>query len=264
MTRILIWDLPTRLFHWLFTATVLGALSVALIADDEGSVFRIHMLLGLIAGFLVLLRLVWGIAGSRYARFGSFLFGPKALVEYLVGAFRRTAERHVGHNPGSAYAIFAMLLLSLGLASSGLLLASWKGLEELHEILGFTMLAVVGTHLVGIILHTARHRENIALSMIHGRKEGEAHQGITSSHPAVGVIFLALALGCAAIVFKGYDSQTGQLSVLGQSFRLGESEKGASEDREDHHHRDRRGHRDGEREHHDREDRRGHHGEHDD
>ena len=146
MSPILVWDLPTRLFHWLFTGTVLCAMAIALVVDDDSTLFQAHMLLGLVAGFMVLLRLVWGFAGSRYARFGSFLFGPKALVEYLVGVFRRRGERHIGHNPGSAYAICAMLLLALGLALSGLMMPSWKALEELHEVTAYSMLLMAGAH----------------------------------------------------------------------------------------------------------------------
>ena len=259
MSRILVWDLPTRLFHWLFTATVLAALAIALIADDDSSIFQVHMLLGLIAGFMVLLRLVWGFAGSRYARFGSFLFGPKALVDYLVGVFRRTGERHIGHNPGSAYAIYAMLLLSLGLALSGLLMSSWKAFEELHEVMAYAMLVVVGAHIVGIVLHTLRHRENIALSMINGAKTGDAAQGIGSSHAIIGIVFLALTAGGAAVVFNGHDEGARQLTLFGQTFRLGESKHDEADEHEEDH--DRRGKRRGGRDHRDHDD---HHEHHDD
>jgi cytochrome b len=265
VSKILVWDLPTRLFHWLFTGAVLGALAIALVVDDDSTIFQVHMLLGLISAFIVLLRLVWGFAGSRYARFGSFLFGPKALVEYLVGVFRRTGERHLGHNPGSAYAVYAMLLLALGLALSGLLMPSWKALEGLHEVMAYSMLVVAGAHIAGIVLHTIRHRENIALSMINGRKNGEVAQGISSSHPLLGVVFLALTMGCAAILFNGHDSQARQISLFGQTFRLGESEDEKKDDHDGHEDRhDRRENREGERDRHERRDRHDHHDEDDD
>ena len=247
MNRILVWDLPTRLFHWLFTGTVVAALGVALIADEESSVFQLHMLLGLIAGFMVLLRLVWGLVGSRYARFGSFVFGPKALLDYLLGTFRPTGEPHIGHNPGSAYAIYAMLPLSLGLALSGLMMSSWEALEELHEVMAYALLVAAGAHSVGIVLHTIRRRENIARSMIDGKKSGEAAQAIRSSHAIAGVVFMILTAGWTAAVFSGHDEQTGRLTLLGQTFRLGESERERSGEHEDDH--ERRGKRRGDREH---------------
>lgn len=248
MNRILVWDLPTRLLHWLFAAAVVAALTIALTADHDSGLFQVHMLLGVIAAFLVLLRLVWGVVGSRYARIGSFLFGPGALAGYLVGVFRRTAERHIGHNPGSAYAICAMLLLSLGLAVSGLSMSSSEAFGELHEALGFAMLAVVGAHIAGIVLHTLRHRENISLSMVHGRKAGAASQEIRSAHAIVGIVFLALAAGWVAVVLRGHDAQARRLTLLGQTFQLCESRREAKGEHEEH--RGRRGKRRGERHHH--------------
>ncbi len=86
MKKIQVWDLPTRVLHWLFTTAVAGALGVALTCDDEGGAFRVHMLLGLVAGLLALLRLAWGLVGARYARLRSFLFGPRVPAACLLGA----------------------------------------------------------------------------------------------------------------------------------------------------------------------------------
>jgi cytochrome b len=249
MNRILIWDLPTRVFHWLLTGTLIVALSIALGVDDDSTVFQLHMLFGLIAAFAVILRLLWGIVGSRYARFASFLFGPKALFGYLQAALRGRSERHVGHNPGSAYAIYAMLLLTIGLGASGLLMPSGEAFEELHEIMAYLMISVIVMHIHGLVWHTIRQRENIALSMIDGRKAGEPSQAIRSSHLLAGVAFLALCAAWAFAIFSGYDAQAGQLRlpVLGQTIRLGEHRgEGAShrererEDHEDWEHREKR------------------------
>jgi cytochrome b len=257
MNRILIWDVPTRVFHWLLTGTALAALSIALLVDDDSAVFQLHMLFGLIAAFAVILRLLWGIVGSRYARFGSFLFGPKALLDYLQAALRGRSGRYIGHNPAAAHAIYAMLLLTLGLGASGLLMPSWEALEELHEIMAYLMISVIVAHIIGLVLHTIRHRENVALSMIDGRKAGDPSQAIRSSHPFVGAAFLALSAAWAFAIFSGYDARAGQLRlpVLGQTIRLGEHrDEGAShreregEGRDDREHREKhrgdRNHRD--------------------
>lgn len=261
MNRIMVWDVPTRVFHWLLTGALIVAFSIALTVDDDSVVFQLHMLFGLIAAFMVILRLLWGIVGSRYARFGAFLFGPKALFHYLRAALRGTSERHVGHNPGSAYAIYAMLLLTIGLGATGILMPSREAFEEVHEIMAYLMLSVIAAHILGLVWHTVQQRENIALSMIDGRKAGDPSQAIRSSHLLVGLVFVALCAGWAAAVFSGYDAQAGQLRlpVLNQAIRLGEhGVEGASHregDREDHdewehretrrgdhHHRDRREH----------------------
>ena len=231
MNRILVWDVPTRVFHWLLTGTLIVALSVSLGVDDDSTVFQLHMLFGLIAAFVVILRLLWGIVGSRYARFGSFLFGPKALFGYLQAALRGRSVRHVGHNPGSAYAICAMLLLTIGLGATGLLMPNGEAFKELHEMMAYLMISVIVVHILGLVWHTIRQQENIALSMIDGRKEGDPSQAIRSSHLLAGVVCLALSAAWAFAIFSGYDSQAGQLRlpVLGQAIRLGEDRgEGAS------------------------------------
>ena len=236
MNRILVWDIPTRVFHWLLTGTLIAALSIALGADDDGTVFQLHMLFGLIAAFVVILRLLWGIVGSRYARFGSFLFGPKALFGYLHAALRGTSERHVGHNPGSAYAIYAMLLLTIGLVVTGLMMPGREALEELHEIAAYLLISVISVHIIGLGWHTIRHRENIALTMIDGRKAVDPSLAIRSPQLLVGVAFLALSAAWSFALFSGYDARAGQLRlpVLDQTIRLGEhrSERASHGERE--------------------------------
>ena len=115
--------------------------------------------------------------------------------------------------------------------------------------MAYLMISVIVVHIIGLVWHTIRQRENIALSMIDGRKEGDPSQAIRSSHPLVGVAFLALSAGWAFAIFSGYDAQAGQLRlpVLGQTIRLGEHRgEGASHrerEREDHdewEHRDKR------------------------
>lgn len=244
MNRILVWDLPTRIFHWILSLAVVGALGIALIADNDSSVFQVHMLLGLLAGFLVALRVFWGLVGSRYARFTSFLFGPKALLEYLWGTSRNTAARHIGHNPGSAYAIFAMLVAALGLAVTGPLLASQASIKEVHEVLAYGMLAAIAAHLAGIVIHTIRHRENIILGMLDGKKAGEPAQAIRSSHVVVGLVLVVLVAGWAAMVVGGHNGNERRLTLFGQTIRLGDAEREGGHGRQGEH----RGEGHGERE----------------
>lgn len=227
MGLILVWDIPTRLLHLALTVMFLAALGIALAADDESPLFLMHMLFGLAAAVIVAFRAVWGVFGSKYARFTSFLFGPKALSQYLRGAVTGTAPRHVGHNPGSAYAIYSMLLLTLALGATGWLISGGnERFEELHGLFAYAMLAVVLSHLMGIIWHTVRHRENIAWSMVSGRKMGEPSQAIRSDHPFVGIAFLVLWSAWTASLFASYDPSSGQVSlpILGSTVRLGKIE----------------------------------------
>src|SRR3972149_2177601 len=93
--RILVWDLPTRVFHWLLAASFLGAFATA----DSERYRDIHVVLGYTVLGLVVFRFIWGVTGTRYARFSSFPIGPRRVFAYLLSLFTRSPQKHVGHNP---------------------------------------------------------------------------------------------------------------------------------------------------------------------
>lgn len=226
--RILVWDLPTRLFHWLFAGCFLGAFTIAQVVDDEDRAFTLHMLLGGVMAFLVLWRVVWGFVGPAHARFASFAFGPRAVMDYMRGALTGTGERHVGHNPGSSVAIFLLLVLALGLALSGAFMArGGEALEEAHEVLAYAMIAVVGVHVAGVVWHTIRHRENITRSMLDGHKVGRPSDAIGSARPVAAGLLLALAGLWTWGLVRGYDPAAHQvtLPLVGMTLRLGEGDE---------------------------------------
>lgn len=227
MTRVLIWDLPTRLFHWLLAAGFLGTAGIAFLLEDEGPLFPWHAILGLTIAGMVVLRVVWGLVGTRHARFASFAFSPAAVVGYVKGALTGSGKRYAGHNPGSAWAILAILVLVLAQAVTGVLMARGdESLKELHELIAYATLAFVGLHLAGVIFHTVRHRENITASMIHGRKQTEPEQAIRSAQPVVALVFLALSGAWAGALAANYDSatQTTRIPIMGTTLSLGEAE----------------------------------------
>lgn len=236
MQRILVWDIPTRLFHWLLAGAFVGAFGIATLLGDDSGLFPVHMLLGGVMAFMVVLRVIWGFVGSRWARFATFAFGPAAVARYLKDSTGGETRRYAGHNPGASWAIFAMLALSLGLAATGLLMSTGGELvEELHEILAWSMVAVVGVHLAGIAVHTLRHRENIAASIVTGRKLGAPTDAIQGAHALVGVVFLGLTGAWGYGLVRNYDAATNQvrLPVTGQVISLGEGEGGEEEEGED-------------------------------
>lgn len=227
MSRTLVWDLPVRLFHWLFAAGFVAAAVISLILGEHSPLFPYHAIIGLVLGAMVALRIVWGIAGTRWARFGSFVFGPGEVARYTIGALVGGGKRYIGHNPGSAVAIFAMLALMLGLAVTGTMMARGnEGPEELHELMAYAMCAVVGVHILGVVLHTVRHRENLTLSMIRGTKDVDAAEGIGSSRPVTAVVFLALVGSLAAGLLRNYDAAAKSTTVplVGMVLQVGEAE----------------------------------------
>lgn len=229
MHRVLIWDAPVRLMHWLTAGGILAALAIGLLADDDSAIFPVHMLIGLSVAAVLACRLVWGIAGTRYARFAGWTASPIALARYLAAMARGQPERHVGHNPASAYAILAMVLLTAGLVVTGILMGrGLEAAEEVHETLAYLLLATVAVHLLGVLLHTVLHRENITRGMIDGRKAAVPEAAIDGARPLAAVVVLAVVAAWTVGVVRGADlpRRTARLPLLGWTLPLGEAEDG--------------------------------------
>lgn len=226
---ILIWDLPVRLFHWLLAGGFAAAAIIALTLGEHSRFFPYHMMIGLTLALMVLLRIVWGIVGTRHARFSAFAFGPGSVLAYLRGVATGKGPRHIGHNPASAWAIFAMLALILALAATGIGMSlGYEAAEEIHEPLAWATIAVIAAHVLGVIVHTIRHREPITLAMIDGRKDADPAMAIPGARPIVGVVFLAAVGWWAFSLVSAYDAAAGttRIPLIGTTLALGESEGG--------------------------------------
>ena len=191
---ILVWDLPVRMFHWL---TVLSFAGAWLTAESER--WRLlHVTLGYTLAGLLVFRVLWGLIGTRHARFTAFVRGPGAVRLYLAALLRGQPEHAVGHNPAGALAILALLALGAVSAISGWAVYNQLGgdwLEEAHELAASLMLAVVGVHILGVLVASRLHRENLAASMITGRKRGPPAQGIRGAWRSVAALMLVAVLG---------------------------------------------------------------------
>ena len=191
---ILVWDAPVRVFHWLLVLSFAGAYLTA-----ESERWRlVHVTLGYTVGGLVAFRVLWGLVGTRYARFAGFVRGPRAVGAYLQSMLRQQPEHHTGHNPAGAAAIVALLVLAaatvgFGHATYEELGGEW--LAEVHETAGNLMLLVVGVHVAGVLLGSWLHRENLVRAMVTGRKRGPAADAIRRAWGAVAAVLFAAVLG---------------------------------------------------------------------
>jgi cytochrome b len=232
MRNKLVYDLPTRVFHWLFAALFLTAFFIAKTIDDDSPIYSLHSLAGLTMGFMVILRVVWGVVGTRHAKFSGFALNPVQLLEYFKGILTGSKRRWAGHNPASSWAALVMMALALGLGVTGYLMTSGpdkETYEDVHELFANGFIVVVILHVAGIVLHTIRHKEIIALSMMDGKKKDvSAEDAIDSSRSAVGVMFLGLVVVFATYLYSNYDGQKRSLNVFGVSLQLGENEEGES------------------------------------
>lgn len=164
-----VWDLFVRLFHW----SLVASFAIAFLTGDD--LEALHIWAGYAAAGLVALRLVWGLIGTKYARFTQFVRSPVTVLGYLRDIATGRETRYVGHNPAGGAMVLALLAMLVGLGVTGILMttpAYWHSepLEEIHEVMANLTLGLVILHIAGVTLASMRHHENLVRAMVTGRK----------------------------------------------------------------------------------------------
>ena len=210
LRAVRVWDLPTRLFHWLLTACVVGSFVSAKIG---GAAMAWHLRLGYAVATLLLFRLVWGFVGGRWSRFGQFVRSPAAVLRYLRGEARAGDWFDVGHSPLGALSVLAMLVFLAAQVSSGLfaddeiattgpLIRFVSGATSLqltwyHKAVGQrVLLALVVLHLLAIAYYIWRGR-TLVRPMIGGDHAFDAAREVPAAADGAGRRLLAAALVAA-------------------------------------------------------------------
>jgi len=169
-----VWDPFVRVFHWLL---------VAGFAVNYFELVRAgklpHQVIGYVVLALIAARILWGFLGPRPARFVSFVVRPAAVRRYLADMLAHRDRRHLGHNPAGGAMVLALLTVTILVGATGWLSTTDRffgsdAMEEAHEILANLMLVLAGLHILGVIHASWRHRENLVLSMLTGRKRDGA------------------------------------------------------------------------------------------
>lgn len=190
-SRVLVWDLPVRLTHWLMVISFF----TAYLTTEDDELRWLHISAGYTLAILVGFRLFWGIVGTRYALFTNFVRGPRAVRRYIRSILSGHPEHHVGHNPAGALAIVALLGMAILVTASGW--ATYRQgddgwIKEAHELAANLMLAIVGVHVLGVLTGSWLHHENLIGAMFTGRKPGDPAQSIRRSMWLVALILLAV------------------------------------------------------------------------
>jgi cytochrome b len=164
-----IWDPFVRVFHWCLVASF----AVAWLTAEDWK--ALHMWAGYAAGSLIALRLLWGVVGTRYARFSQFVRSPLAVAAYVRDIVTGREARYLGHNPAGGLMILALIATMATVSVTGWMQttdAYWgvEWVEELHEAVASLMLGLVGLHVLGVMVASLRHRENLIRAMLTGRK----------------------------------------------------------------------------------------------
>jgi len=218
-TRIRLWDLPLRIFHW----SLVGAVATAVVTGELGGPWMgLHGKAGLTIVGLVVFRLVWGLIGSTHARFVHFAPTPSKLKSYLRGHWRGT-----GHNPLGALSVFAVLGLLAVQAGTGLFSnddIAFSGplynaiddalagrLTGLHRQLANVLLALLALHVAAIMFYLRFKRDNLVNPMVTGWKEVENGHSTQQGGP----IAFAVSVATALAVVHAIDAVSRGIPILG-------------------------------------------------
>ncbi len=167
--RVRVWDWLVRLFHWTVAGGVIA--NLAFLRHAEGP----HRYVGYAVLAALLVRIVWGFVARGHARFASFVPGPRGLTAYLRAMLARREPRYIGHNPAGAAMILLLMALLATIGATGWMMGldrfwgvGW--VETLHEVAANMLIGAVTLHVIGAIVESIRHRENLPLAMITGYK----------------------------------------------------------------------------------------------
>ena len=212
-TKLRVWDVFVRVFHWALGLSILVALISATLLGR--SWISLHVAASVVAIVLVVLRIVWGFFGPGPARFSSFVeLRPSVLMEHLRALRDNKAPRFIGHNPLGGLMVLALMATVLGLGLTGVaalgalfksgplagLLPYWVGFvsSPLHSLLGNGIMVLIAAHLAGVFFESRRHRENLVKAMITGNKIHAAGDVLPPRRRARPLLALLVAAGLIA------------------------------------------------------------------
>lgn len=170
--QVRVWDPLVRIFHW----GLVAAFATAYITGDEWE--DVHYVAGYTIMGLIAFRIVWGLVGPHHARFWTFIYHPSTVIGFLKDSVAMKAKRYIGHNPaGGAMVIVLLLLLAFQTATGYAMLLErfdkYAWIEDVHGASANILLALVILHVLGVVLASFEHKENLARSMVTGRKRAE-------------------------------------------------------------------------------------------
>ncbi len=213
MKTVRIWDLATRIFHWLLVASVTG---LVITGNVGGNAMEWHFGFGYAVFTLLLFRIIWGLVGGHWSRFSSFMYSPKNIFNYLKGT--RPKHHAIGHNPLGALSVFALLLTLALQVATGLFSddeiaavgplakfvssATVSQASSYHTQIGkFLIIFLVALHIGAILFYLFKKHENLIKPMLHGDKVVDADVPPSRDDGRMRVLAIVTLITCAAAVY---------------------------------------------------------------
>ncbi len=217
-SRVFVWDIPVRLFHWSLVVLMIALFITGEVMDG---VIGLHAKLGQAVLVLVLFRLMWGVVGSSYARFTQFVYGPGTVISYLRSLMAQRHEFIPGHNPLGGWMVVVLLIIVTTQTMLGLFanddvmfdgplayLVSKEAsdiLTGLHKDLFGVLMVLVGLHVAAVVWHMSFKGENLIPAMFTGYKK--LPPGAAAENASGGGAFLAMTLFISSIAIVFWLSQ---------------------------------------------------------
>lgn len=212
----LVWDFPTRMFHW----ALVIAVATSLLSEELGNM-NIHMISGHVVLVLILFRIVWGVVGGKYARFAEFVRGPATVIAYLKSMFDGSHKPSVGHNPLGALSVIALLgilavQVGTGLFSNDDILtegplfdlvskSTSDTLTYYHGLASNALYGLIGLHLAAVAFYTFKG-DKILAAMVFGKKDGvtasEAENATARGNLLAAIVILGIAAAVAWFIYN--------------------------------------------------------------
>lgn len=214
MERVVVWDWPVRLMHWLIVLLFTGLI---ITGKSDGDYLELHFYLGYGLSAVVLARLFYGVLGSHYAKFTQFIYAPKTVIHYALSVIQGRAKHYLGHNPLGGLMVVVLLLALTTQWGTGLFISDEtflfapfyelisedlsSELAGLHHQLPNLLLLLVALHLIAVLYHEIRFKERLVVAMLHGKKQlssdVQQEQSTTEIRtPRVGVL-ISISVGLA-------------------------------------------------------------------
>ena len=210
-TMVKVWDIPTRLFHWSLVALFL----FMIISGESDDLMEWHFYAGYLLSGLILFRVIWGVLGTRYARFSSFKLNPFTTLSYTKDLLRLKHTSQYGHTPAGSLMVVLLLGLLGTQSVTGMMSTDdiiWNGplynavsgdtadlAGEVHEMIQALLQVIVGIHILAIILYKVKFKEPLVPAMIHGKKP---QNGDEPARESLNLIkFLIAVLPAAGLIY---------------------------------------------------------------